>query len=1082
MKKLTRMRLINWHRFYDETIDFGDSTLISGENGAGKSTLLDAMQFVLTCSTNHFNKAAHENGKRNLTGYIRCKTGRENRPYDRTGEISAHVALEFYEESKKQYFIIGAVIDSATEGQETVVRYLMDKKMLSDEFFILGKRPRNITEFRTFNNKRIKQWAKTNIEGKKMIRQRFGRIEEKFFQLIPKALAFKPINDIKDFVYSYVLDEKEVNIDSLRENVRTYQELERTLEGVKKRIEKLSEIEKAHVTVKECMQSDKMYEFFLAQADLDIVAVRIKELEEEINQGIYKLKELNAQTESMKKELKNKEDIRTSLLTELKGNVDYQALEKQKDYKQQLEKEKEKELKERAELLEYGRTAWKKTSKLMEISDIDECIPRYLDTLKKLKELDDVPDAKDLIDHVISYKKEMYEKLYRRHLEVDAELHMLSEQLQENEKMIENLKQQKFSYPPAVESLRERIERDFLRIGRTAKPRVLCEMLEITDELWRNAVEGYLNTQRFYLLVEPEDFDIALGTYEKMRREKKAYGVGLINVGKLEEYDTVPEGSLATVVEADNIYAKRYVNMVLGKVHMCTRVDDLKKYVVSITPKCMRYQNHVASAIKPEIYRTPYIGKNALKVQYEQAISEKDGLKEQEVRTKDKDKKINSVLERLDYSEDTELKFRIGVLSDLKRTKLELEQCEAEIEKLKKNQTMIEKQIRVDGIEKECKALSDRISAKDKASGACENQISVNQNALVECKAEQSRRYLEVEELKANADENAVLWKNEYQKQVTNKTVEQFRQNFDRRKKANLTNQATAKDNMIKLMQQYKMDFDFGAAATLDAYPEYEAVQIRLVNSELLSYEEKVRKARLAAEDEFREQFLSKLQENMKQAQGEFKELNKALRGITFSNERYEFLYLRSRKYDKYYDMIMDDFNVIQGESIFSGIFHENHKEVIDELFERLALDHENSTKTLEEFTDYRTYMDYDIKITHEDGNYSLYSKVCEEKSGGETQTPFYVTVAASFVQLYSNNMGGESIGLVMFDEAFNNMDDERIEAVLEFMNRLPLQIVIAAPPDKIQYIGPKVQETMLVMTDDKISYVEEYGYATNRK
>jgi len=50
---------------------------------------------------------------------------------------------------------------------------------------------------------------------------------------------------------------------------------------------------------------------------------------------------------------------------------------------------------------------------------------------------------------------------------------------------------------------------------------------------------------------------------------------------------------------------------------------------------------------------------------------------------------------------------------------------------------------------------------------------------------------------------------------------------------------------------------------------------------------------------------------------------------------------------------------------------------------------------------------------------------------------------------LYNNNIGGEAIGLVMFDEAFNNMDDERIGAVLEFMNRLPLQIVIAAPPDK---------------------------------
>ena len=31
-----------------------------------------------------------------------------------------------------------------------------------------------------------------------------------------------------------------------------------------------------------------------------------------------------------------------------------------------------------------------------------------------------------------------------------------------------------------------------------------------------------------------------------------------------------------------------------------------------------------------------------------------------------------------------------------------------------------------------------------------------------------------------------------------------------------------------------------------------------------------------------------------------------------------------------------------------------------------------------------------------------------------------------------------------MFDEAFNNMDDERIGGVLEFLRRLTLQIIIA--------------------------------------
>ena len=84
------------------------------------------------------------------------------------------------------------------------------------------------------------------------------------------------------------------------------------------------------------------------------------------------------------------------------------------------------------------------------------------------------------------------------------------------------------------------------------------------------------------------------------------------------------------------------------------------------------------------------------------------------------------------------------------------------------------------------------------------------------------------------------------------------------------------------------------------------------------------------------------------------------------------------------------------------------------------------------------------------------------------------VCLALDFT-LYGNNIGGEAAGLVMFDEAFNNMDDERIGGVLQFLKRLPLQIIIAAPPDKIQYIAPDMEETLLVMTDERISYVEEY-------
>lgn len=882
MKKLTRLKLINWHRFSDVTIDFGDSTLISGENGAGKSTLLDAIQFVVTCSTNHFNKAAHENGKRKLTGYIRCKTGRENHPYERTGEISAHVALEFYEESKEKYFVIGAVIDSATEGQETVVRYLMDNVMLEDEMFKIGNRPRTITEFRSFNNKNIKLFAKTNAEGKKMMKQRFGRIEDKFFQLIPKALAFKPIDDIKDFVYSYVLDEKEVNIDHLRENVRSYQELEKTLEGVKNRIEKLSEIECHHKAVVDCIQSDRMYEYFMAQSDLDLTKEQIGVLQDEIRRESYRLEQLNAKCSSMKKELENKEEVRTLLLAELNTNSDFQTLEKQKKYLKELQEKEEIQYQEKKRLLESGKKAGQKVKRLLEIPDVDECMKQYDELLHRLKDTEDVVSAQELIDRAIAYKKHMSTKLQRKNLEIQSRLNEIAADLQETEQRISNLKQHRFSYPSAVQLLMSRVEQELLKIGRTAKPRILCEMLEITDETWRNAVEGYLNTQRFYVLVEPEHFDIALGIYEKLRREKKAYGVGLINSGKLEEYDIAPAGSLATVVESKSIYAKRYVNMVLGKVHMCKRVDELKQYPVSITPNCMRYQNHVASAIRPEIYTTPFIGKNAFKVQYEQALQKKEDLNRQKIECKDRMTHMEVTLQWLEWDDDTDVKYRITIVSELKRTGLEIEKCETEIRNLQQNTTMIEKQIRADEMRKECEELKSHISKSDRESGACELKISNAKDRLVECEDECIHKNELITDIAQKAENEIVLWKKEYEKQTGDKTLEQFRQNFDRRRKANNTTKENADKKMTSAMYDYKTAFDFGAAATLEAYPEYAAVQERLVNSELLNYEEKVRKAKLSAEEEFREQFLSKLQENMKQAQGEFRELNKALKDMNF--------------------------------------------------------------------------------------------------------------------------------------------------------------------------------------------------------
>ncbi|MDP3487047.1 MAG: ATP-binding protein, partial [Bacillota bacterium] len=75
MKWLKKLRLINWHYFADETLNFGQQTIITGMTGAGKSTIIDAIQVLLVANQRQikFNSAAHEDAKRSLLSYLRGK-------------------------------------------------------------------------------------------------------------------------------------------------------------------------------------------------------------------------------------------------------------------------------------------------------------------------------------------------------------------------------------------------------------------------------------------------------------------------------------------------------------------------------------------------------------------------------------------------------------------------------------------------------------------------------------------------------------------------------------------------------------------------------------------------------------------------------------------------------------------------------------------------------------------------------------------------------------------------------------------------------------------------------------------------
>lgn len=1073
MKILKRIKLINWHRFTNETINLSNSVLLSGENGAGKSTILDAIQLVLTCSTKNFNKAANEKGERSITSYVRCKTGIESRPYERKGSVTAHVALEFYDEDKKKILILGSVTDSSSETNEKTIWYRIDGTELREELFFSGKVPKKIDDFK--KNKGIKAFNNSS-EAKKNFKMAYGTIDNKFFELIPKAMAFKPIDDIKDFVYSYVLDKKEVNIEVLKENVRTYQDFELTLKTIKEKINYLTDIESDYESIITLQNQKRKYEYYLKKINVLVEEEKISNLSKSIFIAKEKLNGFESEETYIRNEKATIETSKLNLESELASNKDYIALNRINDDIQREENDFKRLNSEKAEYDKAYRKAIKALNNITVNFDGVSSAKECLDILESYDELLEEGAVKVAINNFLKEKANLSEKLREERFEFSKIEKELNDKLSNVNERIAQLEKKKLQYDPKVIQLIEELEKNFVKIGRTIEPRIFCELLTITDEKWKNAVEGYLNSQRFYIIVNPEDFDLAQRVYERVKNEKNIHSIGLVNTGKLEKYANAFENTLASVVASKSQYARRFANMLLNKVALCEYGENIKDYKCAITPSCMLYQNHVLRAINPKVYKTPFIGENAYKIQLLQAKDEKELIEQELERVK---KYINDIEVKMKYLEDDEsinyLKHNTNIVIKYKKSIDLIKKLKESKKVLEENNSFMEKKFLIDELKMKLntvdKKLEEIIETKGKVKQSIEDyesRINRHKNTLDIFKEALEHEFKNIKDISGNIEDD-------FNKAIKGKVLEKAKDDINKYKNTLNTRIDNEINSLTKSQYEYKVKYDFGAEATLFGIKFFINELDNLRNSEILSYEEKVQKARESAEEEFKEQFLAKIKENIIKAKQEFKNLNKALEHITFGNERYEFKYASSKRYNNYYKMIMDDMNMVEGFSLLSGQFNEEYKEIINDLFEKLINDDLNSSKVLEEFTDYRTYMDYDIVIKNGD-DMTYYSKVSKEKSGGETQTPFYVTIAASFVQLYKNSINS-SIGLIMFDEAFDKMDDERIKGVLEFLTKLPLQLIIASPPAKIEYIGPMVDDILLVLKDKNISYVEEFIY-----
>ncbi len=116
----------------------------------------------------------------------------------------------------------------------------------------------------------------------------------------------------------------------------------------------------------------------------------------------------------------------------------------------------------------------------------------------------------------------------------------LKEEQDQKRTVLANLRKDIKDYPRGLLQLKARLESELnSRIGSPVRIDILADVLELADERWRGAVEGYLNAQKFYLLVDPAYYKSALLIFDRIKKEFGFASFGLVDIGKLRERETI---------------------------------------------------------------------------------------------------------------------------------------------------------------------------------------------------------------------------------------------------------------------------------------------------------------------------------------------------------------------------------------------------------------------------------------------------------------------------------------------------------------------------------------------------------------
>lgn len=1109
MKRLKKILLMNWLYFQKQIIEVDDINFLTGKNGAGKSTIIDALQIVFLGETNskNFNKAANEGSQRSLDGYLRADMD-PNNPYSRRGkDFSSYIACEFYDDVNAEAFVIGIIFDCRSDGGRQE-RYFSFTGTIPESCFLVGNLPMDIPALRKYLKSSYGARGKlfdTQKEYRSDMLAKWNLHTDQVCRMLKKAVSFKPITNIQEFITQNVCDVQEkLDITQMQQNIREYQLIERSAQREEDKLSALKEISKRFQDYRAAIDRYQIQSFLVLWAQRAALQERLDAAEQKREQSEHELSALSGQIEEIQTALEEQRRRKDELTAAILQDDVYQEEQRLDAQSRQLE---EKQLELAAQLNATANEIRREAQKMFTLCEtLSDTAAEELSALR-----DEVVRLESAFQPFAAFKSEDFSlpfphfeeardavsalqtALHSALVALERQVEDLSREQREKQTVLENLRHNKKDYPRGLLRLRRELK-DGLerRCGKAVPVEILADVLEIADgeDRWRGAVEGYLNSQKFYLLIPPEAYPEASKLYDAIKERYQTQSFGLVDIGKLRERERLEpwEDSLAKVVVTENPLARSYVDYLLGRVVCCERVPMLRRHRTAITPSGMLYQGYVMRPLRRSLMEDAFIGQKAIALRIERMERELAAL-EPELKRK---KPLAALVGREAQQERLFRQYFVQQVVTQRQTDVrrawEITRELEEIEKKKAQLNLFwvdQMREKAERLEEEIKALERQKHEKGKQLGGLEITIrSLEQEQLPRLRVNLSQKEEEVREQFSEADMEQNLPRYEQElKRLKKPSV--IAENFGNSREQTIRRERSAREALVQARQRYVQTFQpCSFRVESEDNDEFDAERKLLEESELPRFREKIRWARESALEQFQNDFLSKLKSSIDQVQDQVRSLNKALRQAQFGTDRYQFKVERSPDYAQYYDMIMDP-DLMEGEGgLFALPFLQKYGPLVEQLFNSIAAsdDTQNARRQseLEEnirrFTDYRTYLRFDLETTDQNGNRQLLSQTLNAKSGGETQTPFYIAVLASFAQLYQvhshSTNANNTVRLVIFDEAFNKMDSERIVESIRLLRKMHLQAIVCTPPDKLADIAPLTDKTYLVCKDKYQMYV----------